>query len=299
MGILKTINKLKGRIQGNGLIKFLMRVFQEFGDDDGSTMAAGISYYIFLSAFPLILALIGLVGFFLPSASVQDQLFAFFRNNIPGSVDVLQNNIQQVINYRGTLGIVGIIGLLWSGSGAMGAVSHAINRSWDITRELQFYLNIPRNIGLTIGIGLLFFLSLGSSVIFNFIPVQNIPIIGAALLQIGIRIISFFLAWAVFLILFKIIPNTKTYWRHIWFGTLVTAILFEAGRTLAFFYLNNFSNYKLVYGSIASVILLLVWIYYSAIIFIIGAELTSEYGRLRRGISRGIHSHSVARPVEK
>ena len=298
MNILRTLNRLKEGILENGLVKFLIRVFLEFGADDGSTMAAGISYYVFLAAFPLILALIGLFGFFLPSASLQEQLFAFFRNNIPGAVDVLQNNIEQVINLRGTLGIVGIIGLLWSGSGAMGAISHAINRSWDIDKELQFYLNIPRNIGLTIGIGILFFLSLGSSIIFNFVPVQDIPIIGATLLQIGIRIISFFLAWAVFLILFKIVPNTRTYWRHIWFGALVTAALFEVGRTLAFFYLNHFSNYQMVYGSIASVILLLVWIYYSAIIFIIGAELTSEYGRLRRGISRGVHSHSIARPVE-
>jgi membrane protein len=297
MGLLKALNGAKDRILGNNLVKFLMRVFQEFGDDDGPTMAASISYYVFLSAFPLILALIGLLGYVLPSASVQEQLFAYFRSNIPGAVDVLQNNIEQVISYRGTLGIVGIIGLLWSGSGAMGAISHSINRSWDIYREIQFYLSIPRNIGLTIGIGILFFLSLSASIIFNFVPLQNIPVVGSALVQIGIRAISFFLVWAIFLILFKLIPNTKTYWRHIWFGSLVTAVLFEVGSTLAFFYLNNFSNYKIVYGPIASVILLLVWIYYSAIIFIIGSEFTSEYGRLRRGINRGVHSHSVARPA--
>ncbi len=298
MTIFDRLRQFRDQLSEVGLIKFLKRVFQEFGADDGTTMAAGIAYYSFLAAFPLILALIGLLGYFLPSAEVQDRLFEFFRNNIPGAVDVLQNNIQSVINLRGTLGALGILGLLWSGTGAISAVGHAINKAWDIPREIQFYWNMLRNFGLTLGLGLLLFFSLGSSVIFTLAPVQNIPLVGSALVQAGLRVISFLLAWVIFLVLFKVIPNTKTWWRHIWFGALVTAVLFEIGRSLTFLYLTGFSNYQMVYGAVASVIVFLVWIYYSAIIVIIGAELTAEYGRMRRGVSRGIHSHSVANPAK-
>ncbi len=293
MEALKKVTQIKDRILDIGIIKFVMRVFQEFGVDGGTNLAAGISYYAFLAMFPLILAFIGLLGFFLPSGMIQEQLFGFFRDNIPGAVNVLEGNIQNVINLRGTLGIIGILGLLWAGSGVISAVSNAINRAWDIQKEIPFYLKKPRDIGLTIGLGLLFFLSLGSVIIFNYVPVEGIPIIGSELAQALLRVIAFFVAWSIFLILFKVIPNTRTYWRYVWFGSLVTAVLFEIGRALIFFYLNNFVNYQMVYGSIASVIALLVWIYYSAIIVIIGAELTAEYGRMRRGIGRGLHSHST------
>ena len=274
----------------------MVHVMKEFGQDDGTTMAAGISYYIFLSLFPLILALIGLLGFILPSAMVQEQLFNFIRNNLPGAADVIEMNIQNVINLRGALGIIGILGLLWTGSGAIAAVGHAINRAWDIPGEMKFYLKKLRDIGLTIGMGILFIIYLGSNIIFTFIPVQDIPVIGSSIIQVLLRVVTFLLSWAIFIVLFKIIPNTKTYWRHVWLGALLTAFLFEIGRVLIFFYLNNFGNYQMVYGSIASAIILLVWIYYSAIIVILGAELTAEYGRMRRGINRGIHSHSNARP---
>jgi membrane protein len=241
----------------------------EFGNDDATTMAAGVAYYVFLSIFPLILGAISILGYFLPSTEIQDQLFNFFRENIPGAVNVLQANIERVMSLRGTLGILGIIGLLWAGSGALAAIGHAINVAWDIPREMQFYWKKMRDIGLTIGLGLLFIISLGFGVVFNIAQVRNIPVIGLTIVQIGLRIIAFLLALTIFLILFKIIPNTRTYWRHIWFGALVTAVLFEIGRSLTFLYLTSFSNYQLVYGSIASVIVLLIWIYYSAIIVVL------------------------------
>jgi membrane protein len=295
---MKFFKRLKDRIFQNGLVKFLMRVFSEFGDDGGGTLAAGVAYYVFLSLFPLILGLIGLLGFFLNSAQIQDQLFNFVNSNVPGAKDVLQNNIQAVISLRGTLGIVGVIGLLWSGSGAVAAVANAINIAWDVHKEIQYYWKKLRDIGLTIGLGLLLVISLGLSAAFSFMPVESVPVIGSALVQLGLRVISFLIAWAIFLILFKIIPNSRTYWRDVWFGALVTALLFELGRSLVFYYLTTFSNYKMVYGSIASVIVLLIWIYYTSLIVIIGAELTSEYGRLRRGIGQGVHSHSIANPAK-
>lgn len=236
------------------------------------------------------------MGLVLPSQQVQVQIFSFIQNNIPGATDVIENNIRDVIELRGTLGIISIALLLWTGSGVLSAAGHAINRAWDIPRELQFYLKKPRDIGLTIGLGILFFLSLGASAILTFVPVGSIPIVGSYFVQIFIRVVAFALAFIIFLLLFKIIPNTKTYWRHIWPGAFFTAILFEIGRVVFLYYVNNFTNYQAVYGAIGSVIAILVWIYYSAILVILGAEFTAEYSRLRRGIGKGAHSHAVANP---
>lgn len=288
--------RIKRRLLSISLVKFLLRVWSEMSRDDGIHMAAGIAYYAFLSLFPLLLGLIGLLGLVLPSQAVQDQIFSFVQDNIPGAVDVIENNIRNVIQLRGVLGIVGIVGLLWTGSGLLSAYGHSINQAWDISRELPFYLKKLRDIGLTVGLGILFFLSLGSGAVLDFVPVGEIPVAGNYLVRIFLRIVSFSLAFVIFLILFKIMPNTRTYWRHIWPGALVTALLFEIGRAAIQFYINNFGNYQAVYGAIASVIALLVWIYYSAIIGILGAEFTAEYSRRQQGIRRRSHSHSTLTP---
>jgi membrane protein len=101
------------------------------------------------------------------------------------------------------------------------------------------------------------------------------------------RLVAFLLILVVFLFLYKFIPFTKTYWRDIWPGALLAAILFEIARTLFIFYINNLANYQLIYGSIASIIVLLVWIYYAAFIMILGAEFTFQYGRMRPSLTTG------------
>jgi len=109
----------------------------------------------------------------------------------------------------------------------------------------------------------------------------NLPTADLIVLNVVSRLVAFLLILAVFLLLYKLIPNTRTYWSHIWPGALLAAIFFEIARTLFIFYLENFANYQLIYGSITSIIILLVWMYYSAFILILGAEFTFQYSRIR------------------
>jgi YihY family inner membrane protein len=102
------------------------------------------------------------------------------------------------------------------------------------------------------------------------------------------ELISVLMAFAVFLLIYKFIPHTDTDWSDIWVGALVAALLFEIGRNAFVFYLNNFGNFGQIYGSLASVVVLLVWIFISALILIIGAEVASELARMKRGIPRGV-----------
>ena len=87
--------------------------------------------------------------------------------------------------------------------------------------------------------------------------------------------------------MYKFIPNTKTYWQYIWPGAVVSALLFETSKNLFIFYLNRFTSFESVYGSLAPVVVLLLWTYISSFLVIFGAELSSEYGRLRAGVKRG------------
>ncbi len=114
--------------------------------------------------------------------------------------------------------------------------------------------------------------------------VLNLPAADLIIVNMGSRLLAFLLVLAVFLLLYKLVPFTKTYWHYIWPGALLAAVLFEIARTLFVFYLENFANYQLIYGSIASIIILLVWIYYSAFIMVLGAEFTFQYSRMRHPV---------------
>ena len=84
--------------------------------------------------------------------------------------------------------------------------------------------------------------------------------------------------------IYKFTPNTRTDWRYVWVGALVAAILYEAARAISAWYFTRYANYELIYGAITSTIIFLVWIYYTAYVLIIGAEVASEYTRLKEGM---------------
>ncbi len=279
--------RIKERLLRITAVQLVVRTIQELGADDASHMAAGIAYYGIFSLFPLLLGLIALLGMFLPSEKVQEELFDFFRQNLPGSIDLLERNIEGVIHLRGALGILSLIGLFWGGSAVFGAVSRSVNRAWDVHQDRPFLKRKLRDLAMAMGIGLLFLLSMGGTAAFAILSRVDMTVLGAAV-NFGGRFLAFFFSFAIFLLIYKFIPNTKTFWRYVWPGALLAAILFEIAKGLFILYLSHFADYESVYGSVGSVIVLLFWIYISAFILILGAEFSSEYGRLREGVSRGV-----------
>jgi membrane protein len=274
------MKRLKHRLLGMNLVKFLHVLIQNIGYDDTSNMAASIAYYTVLSLFPLLLGLLAIFGLFLPSQPVQQQLINLFNQFLPGSSGILEGSITDIIRLRGTFGVVGILGLFWSGTGVFSAVTRAVNKAWDIKYQHPFYLRKPREIGLAIGSGLLLLLSLGASTFLTYLSNLNLDISGP-LINVGTAFIAFVFSLIVFTLIHKFIPISGVRWNRIWPGALLSAILFEIAKTILVFYLNH-NHYDKIYGSIASLIALLVWIYYSAFILLLGAEFNSMLFRWRR-----------------
>jgi membrane protein len=282
------LQRAKDRLLKIPVVQLIYRTAEGAGNHDAAHMAAGVAYYVILSIFPLLLGLIAIFGFFLSSVDLQGQLLNFVGDNLPGATDILRQNIISVIKLRGILGVLSIIGLVWSGSTMFSSVSLAINRAWGIRRLRPFFIRKARELGMVFGVGILFLLSLGASAIISiFRRVLHLPAADLIIVNVGSWLVAFLLILAIFLLLYKLIPNTRTYWRDIWPGALLAAVLFEIARTLFIFYLANFANYQLIYGSIAAIIVLLVWIYYSAFIMILGAEFAFQYGRRRSSVTMG------------
>ncbi len=270
------------------IVQLIARTVEESGNHDAGQRAAGVAYYAIISIFPLLLGLIAVFGFFLPSLNLQDALLKFVGNNIPGATSILKDNIANVIRLRGVMSILSIVILFWSASALFSSISLAINRAWNISISRHFFIRKASELGMVFGTGILFLLSLGASSVITITgSALNLPTADLIIVYISTKLAAFLLMFAVFLLLYKLLPNTKTYWRGVWPGALLAAILFELARTLFIFYLDNFANYQLIYGSITSIIILLVWTYYSALIMILGAEFTFQYSLMRNLVAAG------------
>ena len=115
------------------------------------------------------------------------------------------------------------------------------------------------------------------------------------------RPVPFLFTFLIFLFVYKFTPMTRTYWRYIWPGALLAALLFEAAKSFFIFYLEHYANYERIYGTLASVVVLLAWAYVSGFIVVIGAEVSSEYYRMRMGVARGrlVSSRRRRRPFRR
>ena len=279
----------------NSVVALGWRVFKELGDDDATHLSAGVAYYSVFSVFPLLLGLLAISGTVFTSITLQEQFLDYVTESMPGSKEFVSKNIEELVRFRGALGIGAILGLLWSGSSAFGAMSRAINRAWDVDKDRPFYVAKTLHIIIALGVGILFLLSSFASVaielLSNYSRDLGLPghefFLDFGLGNLMLKAVPWAITLAVFLLLYRFVPNCKTYWRYVWTGAVVATILFEASKGIFMWYLVNVANYELIYGSVASMMVLMSWAYVSAFILILGAEISSEYGRMRNGIDRG------------
>ena len=283
------------------VLELARRTFLELGDDHVVDLSASIAYYSILSLFPLAIALVSLFSLILESDVVERELHQFFHTYLPGSHDIVTANIEAVSNIRGILGVVSLLGMLWTSSLLFGAITRAVNRAWDIEHDPPFYVEKPRHILMALSVAPLMLLSVVTTTGLQVLGSEDIPVLGrlAFLEHNGInalvRPLPFLFSLIIFLMIYKFAPHTRTRWSLVWPGALLAAILFEVGKSAFVFYLEAFAAYERIYGSLASVMILLAWVYLSGFILIIGAELASEYERMRLGLRRG-GSGSPARP---
>jgi membrane protein len=287
------VRRLGRRLDAIPLVHLFWRTVREMSADDATHMAAGVAYYAVLSLFPLTIGLISLLGLMLNSTDLESEIFSFFQDYLPGSKSLLSANINAADNIRGFLGVVSFLGLFWSASLLFGAITRVVNRAWDIHEDRPFYIDKLRHILMALSVAPLFLMSVGTTASLHILGTHDVPVIGRVefldnnVINIITRPLPFLFTLSIFLMIYKFTPNTKTYWRYVWPGALMGAVLFEVSKTIFVFYLNNFADYERVYGSLASLIILLAWTYVSGLILIAGAEFSSEYERMRLGVERG------------
>jgi len=269
---------------------FTKQLSNEFSTDNSSLVAAAISYYVFLSMIPILLLAIAVFGFVLGSEQAAiDRLIRYLSQNMPvladggaGSVEPL---VRDIVEGSSAAAGFGIIALLWAGSQAFVNLEKAVHIAWD-SQPRGFFKQRLIAIGLLIAVGLLLLISFGITTAANAIQSYEIILVGQNLSKaFGTvwRFISILLPLivniATFTLIYKLLPNTRVPLLAAAVGGLVAGLLWELAKQGFSWYITNFANYSAVYGSLATIILLLLWIYYTAIVLILCAQISAIYYR--------------------
>ncbi|GAA3458393.1 YihY/virulence factor BrkB family protein [Saccharothrix longispora] len=267
----------------------LKRTVKEFNDDNLTDWAAALTYYAVLSLFPGILLLVSLLGLIGPQAtqSIVDSLDMLG----PGEAkDFIADGIQNLQQSKATgpLAIVGLVTALWSASGYVGAFMRAANSIYDVEEGRPFWKVIPLRLGLTVGVVVLLALTALGVTLTGGVARWVGDLLGlgeqfVTIWDIAKWPVLFLLASAAIGLLFWASPNVRQP-GFLWItpGGLLTVLVWVAASLGFAFYVANFSSYNKTYGSLAGVIIFLVWLWISNIALLLGAELDAELERGRR-----------------
>lgn len=260
---------------------------RRWNDDYAQSMGAALAYYAMFSIAPLLLIVISLTGIFFGSEAIRGEIFSQLRGLMgdDGALAV-QQLLESVSQPEKSLlaTLIGAIVLTIGATTVFGELQDDLDRIWKVpVREKEAGLwRLIRNrilsFGMILGIGFLLLVSLIFNAVLAALSKWWAPIFGewATVASISNFIISFLMVTAMFALIYKFMPRARILWSDVIVGSLVTALLFTIGKTLIGIYLGE-SGVASGYGTAGSLIALLIWVYYSAQIFLLGAEFTKIY----------------------
>ena len=264
-----------------GALGIVRHAFNNFTLMRGGEAAASLAYYGLFSIFPLILAVVSIGSMVLEREMVKQQLLEALTDIIPTSTEAVNAQISRVLDLRGPITIVAVFTLLWSGSNVFEKLIINVNRAFPRGHRPGFLKRRGMALLIIIVMILLFVVSLILSTVVEIFPSFEDAIFGALIAKTKawvelLQIIPLILKFLLFLAVFSWIPQSaQIRFKARLIGALVTAALWElSSRLLGWAISSGFANYEIVYGSLASIIALLFWLYLSGYILFFGAHLT-------------------------
>ncbi|HEX7833670.1 MAG TPA: YihY/virulence factor BrkB family protein [Thermoanaerobaculia bacterium] len=279
----------------------LKETFKEFGQDKAPRLGAALAYYTIFSIGPLLLIAVAMAGIFLGQEAAQgkisDELNKIFGSQMSQSLEQMVEAAAKPKTGK-IATIIGILTLFFGASGVFGQLKDALNTIWNVEAKkpggvMSFVKERFLSMAMVLGIGFLLLITLVFDAAISAMgPMLERFVGGEPLLQAIELVISFGIAVVLFAAIFKILPDLAISWHDVWVGALLTGVLFALGKFGLGIYLGK-AAIGSAYGAAGSLVILLVWVYWSAQILFLGAEFTQVYAR-RFGSLKGDTSKQEA-----
>ena len=254
--------------------------------DNAPRLGAALAFYTLFSLAPVLIVAVWVAGFVFGERAAQGEVVRQFQGlmGVQGATaieTIIQSTNRQALGVFATM--LGLLAILLGASGAFNELQDALNTIWKVDSSTKHFWTATRrqrifSLGLVVATGFLLLTSLVVTACLSAAErfISNVLSMPVIFLESINSVFSFCMIAILFALIFKFIPDTRIPWRDVQMGAAVTSLLFTVGKVLIGYYLGH-SALTSAYGAAASLVIFLIWIYYSALILLFGAELTYVY----------------------
>lgn len=273
------------------IVFYIKLLIEKFDNDHIWVLASGISFNILICLIPFVLIILSILGIYLDSEVVNERFVRYLDSVIPlpgqykeRAIFELVERTKEITSNKFITGAIGIAGLFWTVSGLFSTMRDVLNRIFRINTDVNYFLGKLKDFGLVILSVVLFLTSMAITSGVQIAEDYWSALFGEALtLTLFQRLVPFAIGFIVtfmlFYVLYALVPHWKINYKVILFSSLVACILFEALKYLFAVYVLKFANFGRIYGTYATIVISIFYIYYVSVIFVIGAELGEIYSR--------------------
>lgn len=258
----------------------------ELYNSDGLTHAASIAYYALLSLFPLLLLMLSLLGSLTADPSDRDAVVRFVFQYFPRQFEFITRQLDAFRASTVQIGVGGFVALVWASLGFFNAVTSAVNHAWGVEKRRSFLRHRLVGFVMLLSSGAVLALALA---LMSAVRLAQTAWFGDLLARrpwldwvsgITANQMATLLLVACVALVFYFIPNTRVRFRDVWPGAIIVGLLWRAALAGFSWYARDLATWNLIHGSIAAVVVFLIWIYVSAVILLYGVEMTAALSGL-------------------
>jgi membrane protein len=278
---------MREKFSFKGLWEVLKNSFKGFGDDKVTKMSGSLAYYTVFSMAPLLIMIISLAGLFLGREAVEGKIYGQLAGFVGADTAAQLQEIIKNASLAGKSKIAAIIGgitLLIGATTVFAEIQDSINTIWRLKPKpkkgwLKMIQNRFLSFSVIASLGFLLLVSLGITALVEGLSERlraSFPEVTVVVFYIINLVLTLIVVTSIFAVIFKVLPDADIKWRDVWAGAIATALLFILGKFAISFYISK-SEVGSTYGAAGSLVVLLLWVYYSSIILYFGAEFTKSY----------------------
>lgn len=267
---------------GRWISFYARNIWNKASRDQIFFLSSGIAFNVLVTIVPLLLISISILGILVESSSAaRDQILTFIQRVMPLASAQAESLLFDLVEDRGWLGAVGLVGLVWAASRLFGSLRTVLEVIFEIPPEdrLGIVQGKIHDIKLVVVVGTLFLLTISLTTTLRWVRNYGIGFLGLDALDISwfwslaSTLLAFVITWLMFYFVYRYAPDRWIPRGYAALGALFSGVLFELAKQIFIAYLSNFGRFLELYGSFTNIVVVAIWVYYSSVVFMLGGQL--------------------------
>jgi len=301
--VAEQVNRASRRLVGEASLvgRAILRGTRRLLTGDDFTFASSIAYYALLSLFPFLLLALSIVGRVSSTGGERDEILRLVFQYFPRQFEFIRTQLESLSASSFSFGTAGIVVLVWAAMGVFGAITSAVNHAWGVERNPSYLKHKLVSLAMLLAASVLLLAALVFASAVGVVQaswfaeaVTHMPVLHV-IEAMAVRWASLILLIVVVGLLYYFVPNAKVRFRDVWVGAILAGLLWQGALSVFSWYVRDLTRWRMIHGSLTAVVVFLVWVYTSAVILLIGVEVSAAYARLR---ADRLDSQPAAEPLE-